>query len=108
MFYGDERLGKTSQTKRSSNRFVVYLRVSTKRQGESGLGLEAQRAAAQAYVKEHGGEIIGEYQEVETGKDCERPEIMKALLHADRSFASRRDCQARSGSLEAFGFVAHC
>ncbi len=82
------RFGKSRRRKQSNNRFVVYYRVSTKQQGQSGLGLESQKAAAEAYVKECGGEIIGEYQEVETGKDCKRPEIMKAILHANRSWAT--------------------
>lgn len=82
------RSGKHRRRKQSNNRYVVYYRVSTRQQGESGLGLEAQKAAAEAYVKERGGEIIGEYQEVETGKDCKRPEIMKAILHANRSWAT--------------------
>jgi hypothetical protein len=63
-------------------------RVSTKQQDQSGLGLDARRSAAEAYVKEHGGEIIGEHQEVETGKDSKRPEIMKAIMHANRSWAT--------------------
>ena len=82
------RSGNRRKRKQSNNRFVVYYRVSTKQQGQSGLGLDAQKAAAEAYVREHGGEIIGEYQEVETGKDCKRPEIMKAILHANRSWAT--------------------
>jgi DNA invertase Pin-like site-specific DNA recombinase len=83
------RFGKTRKQKQNDNgRYVVYYRVSTKQQGESGLGLEAQRAAAEAYVKQHGGEIIGEYEEVETGKNCKRPEIMRAILHANRSRAT--------------------
>ena len=82
------RSGKARRRTQSNNRFVVYYRVSTKQQGQSGLGLEAQKAAAEAYVKERGGEIIGEYQEVETGKNCKRPEIMKAILHANRSWAT--------------------
>ena len=83
------RSGKgRKQQKQNNNRFVVYYRVSTRQQGQSGLGLEAQKAAAEAYVKESGGEIIGEYEEVETGKDCKRPEIMKAILHANRSWAT--------------------
>ena len=82
------RSGKSRRRKQNNNRFVVYYRVSTRQQGESGLGLHAQKAAAEAYVKERGGEIIGEYQEVETGKDCKRPEIMKAILHANRSWAT--------------------
>jgi DNA invertase Pin-like site-specific DNA recombinase len=95
------RFGKTRRRKQSdNNRFVVYYRVSTKQQGESGLGLEAQRATAEAYVKQRGGEIIAEYQEVETGKDCKRPEIMKAILFALRSHGTlviaRLDRLARS------------
>ena len=83
------RSGKSRRRKQSSsNRFVVYYRVSTRQQGQSGLGLEAQKAAAEAYVKQRGGEIIGEYQEVETGKDCERPEILRAIFHANRSWAT--------------------
>lgn len=82
------RFGKSRRRKQSNNRFVVYYRVSTKQQGQSGLGLESQKAAAEAYVKECGGEIIGEYQEIETGKNCKRPEIMKAIMHANRSWAT--------------------
>jgi DNA invertase Pin-like site-specific DNA recombinase len=83
------RFGKTRKQKQAgNNKYVVYYRVSTKQQGQSGLGLDAQKTAAEAYVREHGGEIIGEYQEVETGKDCQRPEIMKAIMHANRSWAT--------------------
>jgi DNA invertase Pin-like site-specific DNA recombinase len=80
--------GSGKRRKHKHNRFVIYLRVSTKRQGESGLGLEAQRAAAQAYVREHNGEIIAEYQEVETGKNCQRPELLKAVMHANKSWST--------------------
>jgi DNA invertase Pin-like site-specific DNA recombinase len=94
------RLGKTRKQKHDSGCYVVYYRVSTKQQGESGLGLEAQRATAEAYIKQRGGTIIGEYQEVETGKDCRRPEIMKAILHSLRSHSTlviaRLDRLARS------------
>jgi DNA invertase Pin-like site-specific DNA recombinase len=83
------RFGKTRKQKQGgNNKYVVYYRVSTKQQGQSGLGLDAQKAAAEAYVRERGGEIIGEYREVETGKDCQWPEIMKAILHANRSWAT--------------------
>ena len=81
------RSGKRHRRKHS-NRFVVYYRVSTQKQGQSGLGLHAQKAAAEAYVKERGGEIIGEYEEIETGKNCQRQEILKAIMHANRSFAT--------------------
>ena len=81
------RTGK-ARKQEGSDRFIVYYRVSTKRQGESGLGLDAQREAAESYVRQQGGKIIAEYQEVETGKKCRRPEIIKAILHASRSWAT--------------------
>jgi len=57
--------------------FVAYYRVSTKKQGLSGLGLEAQRAAVLGYLG--GGRIHSEFTEVETGKRSDRPELDKAL-----------------------------
>ena len=48
-------------------KFVAYYRVSTNRQGESGLGLEAQQESVQQYVKAH-GHLAEEFHEVETGK----------------------------------------
>lgn len=70
---------------------VAYYRVSTQRQGESGLGLEAQRASVAAYTSGHGYEMLAEYTEVETGKRDSlenRPELQKALAHAARSRAT--------------------
>ena len=55
--------------------YVSYLRVSTARQGESKLGLEAQRHA----VKTTFGGVIREFLEVESGKNDKRPELMRAL-----------------------------
>lgn len=56
--------------------FVAYYRVSTDRQGKSGLGLEAQRQAVEAYI---GGTPAHEFVEVESGKRSDRPELAKAL-----------------------------
>lgn len=67
-------------------RFVSYLRVSTERQGASGLGLEAQRAAIAAYTGGR-GEMVAEFVEVESGKRADRPELEKALAEAKRSGA---------------------
>ena len=71
---------------------IAYYRVSTAGQGRSGLGLEAQRRATQAFAKSEGLEIVAEYTEVETGKGSDaldrRPLLKAALKHARRSKAS--------------------
>ena len=59
---------------------VSYLRVSTARQGASGLGLEAQRAAVHAYTVGGGHRLISEYVEIESGKKADRPQIAAALM----------------------------
>lgn len=64
--------------------YVAYYRVSTDRQGQSGLGLEAQRAAVQA----HGGEIASEYVEVESGAKSKRPQLAAALAECERTGAT--------------------
>lgn len=63
--------------------FVTYLRVSTDRQGKSGLGLEAQRAAVLDHVAGK-GEIAAEYVEIESGKRNERPQLARAMAEAKR------------------------
>jgi DNA invertase Pin-like site-specific DNA recombinase len=68
--------------------FVSYLRVSTAKQGAKGLGIEAQRAAVQAFASQEGASISAEYVEVETGKGSDalerRPQLAAALAHARR------------------------
>jgi DNA invertase Pin-like site-specific DNA recombinase len=68
--------------------FIGYLRVSTKGQGESGLGLEGQRAALESYVRQAKGVLVMVYTEVESGKRADRPELAKAIAHARRSKAT--------------------
>lgn len=58
---------------------ISYLRVSTARQGASGLGLEAQRAAVLAYASRGGHRIVAEFVEVESGKRADRPQLAAAL-----------------------------
>lgn len=62
-----------------SKRYVAYLRVSTARQGESGLGLQAQREAVTRYVEQTGGLLIDEVVEIESGKLSDRPGLGQAL-----------------------------
>lgn len=63
-------------------KFVAYYRVSTARQGKSGLGLDAQKAAVASYVLGKGGEVAAEFIEAESGKNNDRPELQKALAEA--------------------------
>jgi DNA invertase Pin-like site-specific DNA recombinase len=60
-------------------RFVSYLRVSTDRQGKSGLGLEAQRQAVADFLDGGSWTLLAELVEVETGKDNDHPQLAKAL-----------------------------
>jgi len=71
-------------------RYVIYYRVSTKRQGESGLGLEAQKRDVQLYLDNYSGvpfEVVGEFTDIQSGKYADRPELTKALSLAERSGA---------------------
>jgi DNA invertase Pin-like site-specific DNA recombinase len=68
-------------------KYVSYLRVSTQRQGRSGLGLEAQREAVQQLVQRSGGRLLEEVIEVESGKRADRPELQRALRRAKVSGA---------------------
>ena len=66
--------------------YIAYLRVSTRRQGDSGLGLEAQRQAVVAHAT--GGRLLAEYVEVESGKKNDRPQLAAALAHAQATGAT--------------------
>lgn len=66
--------------------FVAYYRVSTDRQGQSGLGLDAQRSAVADHVGRagEGSGIAAEFTEVESGKRKDRPELLRALATCRR------------------------
>ena len=68
-----------------NNDYVVYLRVSTGKQSDSGLGLEAQRVACEAFTKD--GNVLSELVEVESGKRSDRPQLKAAIDLAKRSKA---------------------
>lgn len=65
----------------TKKKFVNYYRCSTVRQGISGLGLEAQQAAARRFIPET-AELVGEYIEVESGKKNDRPQLQRAIVAA--------------------------
>lgn len=69
-------------------RMVAYYRVSTDKQGKSGLGMEAQRDLVESYATRTKCEVVESYTEVESGKRNDRPELAKALAHAKRSKAT--------------------
>lgn len=60
-------------------KFIAYYRVSTDRQGKSGLGLEAQQQAVTDYLDRDGGRLIDSYTEIESGKRNQRPQLTTAL-----------------------------
>lgn len=74
---------------RMPEKFISYLRVSTDRQGESGLGLEAQRVAVANYLQQRKGELLCERVEVESGRKrgANRPVLMQALSDARKAGA---------------------
>lgn len=68
-----------------SNKAIAYYRVSTQKQGASGLGLEAQRSSVEAYARANGLDIVAEFTEIETGtRKRKRKEIYKAMSETQR------------------------
>jgi DNA invertase Pin-like site-specific DNA recombinase len=84
----------------ANGKFVSYLRVSTAKQGISGLGVDAQRAAVQAHLNGGSWKIVSEVIEVESGKNDERPELAKALrlcrLHGATLLVAKLDRLSRN------------
>jgi DNA invertase Pin-like site-specific DNA recombinase len=84
----------------NTGKFIAYYRVSTGRQGKSGLGLEAQREAVKTYLDGGDWQIVDEYTEVESGRNADRPALEKALaaarLHRASLVVSKVDRLTRS------------
>src|SRR4051812_49917714 len=77
--------------KSTAVKLIGLVRVSTGKQGESGLGLEAQESAIEAYRRQVGGAVIKTYREVESGTHDsieDRPQLRAAAAHARRSGAT--------------------
>src|SRR6056297_147326 len=71
--------------------FVLYFRVSTRRQGDSGLGLDAQKRDVDLYLStyaEEPWEVVGEFTDVESGAKGDRPELWKAIELAEKTGAT--------------------
>lgn len=83
------RPSPTPDAATSGDRFVSYIRVSTARQGQSGLGLDAQQVAIKGYVEQRRGVLIGEVREVQSGKKgmAGRPGLTAALERCRRDRA---------------------
>ena len=83
----------------AEGRFISYLRVSTKAQGASGLGLEGQRKAVADYLNGGRWNLISEVVEVESGKNSDRPRLAEALklcrLHGATLVVAKLDRLAR-------------
>jgi len=84
------------------HRYVAYYRVSTVKQGRSGLGLEAQQRAVNHYLAGNGGCLLKEFTEVESGRKSDRIELAKALeackLHQATLVIAKLDRLARNAS----------
>jgi len=84
------------------SRFIAYYRVSTKRQGESGLGLEAQQAAVEQYLGGFSSNLIKSFTETESGRRDDRPQLQAALeacrIHQAKLVIAKLDRLARSAS----------
>jgi DNA invertase Pin-like site-specific DNA recombinase len=84
----------------AQGRFIAYYRVSTARQGRSGLGLEAQRAAVEAYLNGGSWTLAAEFTEVESGKRSDRFQLAAALaacrLHRATLVIAKLDRLARN------------
>jgi len=87
-------------------KYVAYYRVSTKRQGKSGLGLEAQKEMVLALARQNGAIIIAQYIEVETGKKAARPKLHEAIRHAKHDFICCDNPYATKFNIQILAAVA--
>ena len=87
---------------RGNQRFVSYLRASTKRQQESGLGLEAQREAVRQFTSQTSGELLAEFVETESGRKNDRKVLGEAL-----AFSRKHRCTLLLARLDRLSRSVH-
>ena len=68
-----------------TKRFICYYRVSTKKQGRSGLGLDAQKSICENYINTQHGIMVNSYIEVESGKNDNREQLNSALAECKQT-----------------------
>jgi len=66
-------------------KYIVYYRVSTRKQGNSGLGLEGQKRDVETFARNRKGQIIESYTDIESGSKNNRPELLKAIIQAKKT-----------------------
>ena len=80
-------MNKHPEGSKAGAAYVSYLRVSTQRQGQSGLGIEAQKAAVERHLQSVAGTLLEEYVEVESGCNRHRPILLQAIARAKKAGA---------------------
>lgn len=70
------------------NKYIIYTRVSTKKQGESGLSLDAQKEDCMRYINSQNGKLIDHFQDVESGKHRNRQGLLKAIAKCKQEGAT--------------------
>lgn len=76
---------------RTMNKYILYFRVSTQKQGKSGLGLDAQRRDVDLYLENYSEqpyEVLGQFVDIQSGGDNDRPELLKAIQLAKKTKAT--------------------
>ncbi len=71
-----------------NGKYIAYYRVSTDKQGRSGLGLEAQQDAVRRYLNGGTWTLVGEFTEVESGRKSRRPQLDAAIAMAKKEKAT--------------------
>jgi DNA invertase Pin-like site-specific DNA recombinase len=86
----------------ATGRFVIYYRVSTAKQGRSGLGLDAQKQAVDGYLNGGNWKLVGELKEIESGKNKQRPQLAEALrlcrVHRATLLVAKQDRLSRNAA----------